>query len=336
MTRRSILVLTAAVALLTSACSSNGGGSQASTTATTAVSTTTEPSTAPGSTTTQPGSTTTVPDTTTTSAPVIAGNPDYRWQVGDCFSFGSAQGLEFLPYAPFGDRQLVGCDEVHTHEVYVASTVPWGVEDSFPGQELSDYVGDTCARGFVDTYGVVLAASQLDIILYLPDADEWEQGLRYVGCVSFLPGRNATYIPVTGRFSDDPDAVRWDVDVGDCLGGDGFVERPAVVDCDALHAFQVVAITELDEDAAFPSQLDFDDLQEGCDAALAGVDQPPRGTVVSFISGFSESDWDLGYRRIVCIAAAISEVGELYRVEGSFTEEWTTRGVFRSDEGVTA
>lgn len=320
------LVAFLACALTFAACSSTGDEGATST------STTTAPD--PTTTTSTPAATT-QPDSTSTTVPAQE-DPAYRWQVGDCFRFGSAQGLEFLPYAPFGDGNLVGCDDVHTHEVYVAETVPWGESDPFPGQELSDYVGDTCASGFVDAYGMVIAASQLDIILYLPDADEWEGGLRYVGCVAYLPGRNATYVPVTGRFSDDPELIRWDVDTGDCLGGDGFVERPPVIDCASPHAFEVVEAIELPDDAAFPSQQRFDELQGECQDAIAAVEQPARGTVVSFISAFSEADWELGYRRIVCLAAAISEVGELYRVEGSFQGDWETRGVFRSEEGVTA
>ena len=289
-----------------------------------AATTTTEP--APETTpptvadTTLPPTTTTTPAETTTTSVELG----YRWEVGDCLRFG---GHADLPYEPFGSEPLATCDEAHTHQVYHTGTFPGGQEADYPGEPINTEIRQICTQAFTEYLGVLPVEVQLDILMYLPDADEWASGLRYQACLVYLPAGVETYRELTGSLAGLGGDFLLDISPGDCLAVP-FVKLPPV-DCGVTHLAEAIGtVTHPGEmGAPFPGedQLEVFAITE-CGTLLVDylVDPRPANPVVAFAQGFTELEWEAGWREMQCLAFAFGPGGDIAPVRGSFAEEgWT-------------
>ena len=106
-------------------------------------------------------------------APVIAA---YRvsvdptgFKVGDCVN-----------YSDFG---VVGCNQPHDAEVYVATTYPRPVGTLFPGSDaMNTYVDQACTEAFGPYVGMPIMASKYTFSYIAPDAKAWAAGDREIIC----------------------------------------------------------------------------------------------------------------------------------------------------------
>ncbi len=304
--------------------------------------TTTAPTTSRPTATAASPVTTAPPTTVASTVPSGASGAAYRWEVGDCLAFSSIAGLDRLPYAPYGDDSVVGCGEPHTHEVYLATQLAEGVDDAFPGDELSTRVEQTCIEGFSSRVGISHRDSWYDLVFYLPDAEEWAAGERYLACVLYQTGPSGTIVELRGSVVGDPEEATWPVAAGDCLGGRS--PEPSYggpVPCSGRHTHEVVAdlVHPAGPGAPYPGGAEVDAYAATvCEEeyVASGGDPAEPGVVVGarFVG---RVDWEMGYRRLVCVAIVVSESGELLEGRGSLLDRtWEAAGVYREDELVTA
>jgi hypothetical protein len=340
--RRSIAAL-AVVAIAATSCSNDAAETEVAETAVAETEAAPESSVAPPSTAapTAPSSTTTTtttqpPTTTTTTVPVDEG---YAWRAGDCLRFASTS-LDSLPYAPRSDEAILDCGQRHTHEVYLAETLEAGADAPFPGEELGRRVDRICGEGFDRYVGLPVPESNLDIVLYLPDAEEWAAGERYVACVVYRPGPLDTIIEIEGTLHRAGGEVAWPTTFGTCFSASFPSPRHGdPVPCDGPHAYEIVglAVAAVAPDAPFPGRAELDrQVDDECTLALVEyVDGPVISSGVTVGSlPIDEVDWELGTRTFPCIAFAQDEVGRLLDVRGSFAGEWEIVGA--SDDAVSA
>ena len=310
------------VALLVAGCTSDGFG-------TTTSATTVAPATTTTSTTSTTTTTTTLPTTTTTTPPVDDG---YPWAVGDCFDFGPLDDVDLLPYAPYGDRHLVACAGEHTHEVYYAAGLEEGPDEPYPGPELGERVSETCATGFAEYVGLLRPESVLEVVLYLPDAEEWTAGERYVTCVLYRPGPVSTLADLEESMEGAAGRVAWPAEPGTCYSATYASPRYAEpLDCESPHAYEVVGtvIHPAGPDEPFPDPADLAGfIDQACTEALVGyADDALARDVSSGVLPFEATEWDLGQRSAPCLAFALDDAGRLLEVEGSFSGRWREVGV---------
>ena len=275
--------------------------------------------TLPATTDTTLPATTTVPETTTTVVGL-----GYRWEVGDCLRFG---GSGDLPYEPFGSDPLTACDEAYTHEVYYTGTFPEGEEAAYPEDSINPEIRDICIEAFLEYLGVLPVEVGLDIVMYLPDADEWAGGLRYQACLVYRPAGLDVFQELTGSLASLGADFRLDVSPGDCFAAP-YIKLPTV-DCAQTHLAEAIGtITHPAETGApFPGeeQLELFALSE-CNLMGADyvVESAPTNPVVAFARAFTELEWEAGWRDLHCLAIALGRDGAVMPVRGSFAQEgWT-------------
>ena len=105
------------------------------------------------------------------------------------------------------------------------------------------------------------------------------------------------------------------------------------MDCGDRHVFEVIADeAHPDGDGApYPGDQELGDFMETvCGEALDGYVGPQSGPVGSLPLRYSAAEWDLGYRRIVCVAVA-TDGADVFEVTGSFGGEWEVVGVLGGD-----
>lgn len=263
--------------------------------------------------------TTTVVETTTTS-----GGLTYRWVVGDCLRFGE---LNDLPYEPFGSEPLTTCEEGHTHEVYHAGSFSGGQEAAYPGGSIDSEISETCIGTFIDLFGFLPVESELDILMYLPDEDEWASGLRYQGCLVYLPAGLGRFRELNGSVAGRGEDFVLETLPGDCFTTPD-VKIPSV-DCDQPHLAEVIGTVTYpgETGASYPggAELELFAARE-CDAVRTDyvVENERADTTVAFAPAFSEPEWDSGWRDLRCLAFAVGTGGGIVQVTGSFAEaNWT-------------
>jgi hypothetical protein len=246
------------------------------------------------------------PEVPGTTAPDEA----YLWRVGDCVDLGTDAAAE-LPYAPYGTGLLSDCAEAHTHEVYFTATLSDAPDAPFP-DDLNVRLFDVCFVEFAVLMGFPVSDSTLDVLLYLPDAEEWTAGERYHACVVHQRGTNVTYRQLTGSAADDPDSFIWHTTTGSCYDVVDLQLLPVsdAVDCAEEHGFELIGEAALaPDDADYPGGEAIDRLAgDTCDALLAEYAVQPLEDlpVLTFPlpTPFSEGEWDTGQRTVRCIAFA--------------------------------
>lgn len=267
----------------------------------------------------RPDETATAPPTTTTTT-TLPDDPEYRWQVGDCLHFALAGDL---PYEPFGTEPLADCDQPHTHEVYYTGVFPGGDAAPYPEDTIDTEIRDTCMVAFADALGLLPVESSLDILMYLPDADEWAEGHRYQACVAYQPVGFETYRDIAGTLAETGAEFRLDVGIGDCFPA--VYVKLAPVDCSHTHLAEAIGtVTHPAEDGApFPGEgeLELFGVSE-CGALLDGYVVEGRGSesVFAYARAFSRLEWEAGWRELTCLAFVFGDGGEIASVAGSFAE----------------
>ncbi|MCH7844429.1 MAG: septum formation family protein [Acidobacteria bacterium] len=274
------------------------------------------------------------PEVPETTAP----DEGYLWSVGDCVDLGADAAAE-LPYAPYGTGLLLECAEPHTHEVYFTATLSGGSDAPFP-DDLNDRLFDVCFVEFAEVMGFSSSNSTLNVLLYLPDAEEWAAGERYHACVVYQSGTDASYSELVGAVADDPGTYTWQVSAGSCYDVDNpqLLAVSTPVDCVEEHSIEMIGEAVLaPDDAIYPGTEAIDrDADEACDALLAEYAVQPLENlpVLTFPlpTPFSEGEWDTGQRTVRCFAFASTLDQGLLVVVGSLGEG--TFEIVEIDRGV--
>lgn len=263
--------------------------------------------------------TTTAMETTTTAVDV-----SYRWEVGDCFTFGR---FDDLPYEPFGSEPANRCEETHTHEVYFTGSFPEGEDAPYPEDTINTEIRDICTREFIEFLGVLPVQVEFDIIMYLPDDEEWASGLRYQACLVYLPAGLDTYREVTGSVGSLGTDFLLEISPGDCFAAP-FVKLPTV-DCAQTHSAEAIGTVThpADMDEPFPGEDELE-LFAFSECTTLGADYVVESRasvpVVAFARPFSELEWSAGWRELHCMAIALAPGGDILPVRGSFADQgWT-------------
>ena len=261
--------------------------------------------------------------TPTTEEPVETTVPDeeYLWSVGDCVDLGADPEL---PYAPYGLELLTECAAPHTHEVFFTATLDGGPEAPYPAG-LNERLFDRCFVEFAEFMGYPAADSTLDLVLYLPDEQEWADGERYHACVVYEAGTTVVYRPLVGSTADDPGSHRWLVSAGACYD---LVDLPLLpvsdpVPCAERHGLEMIGEAPLAPNGAgYPGRDEAPGAAAAaCDALLSEysalpVDDLPVATF-ALPALLTKGDWDAGSRTVRCFAIAGTPERGLFLVTGS-------------------
>jgi hypothetical protein len=249
-----------------------------------------------------------------------ANAPGYLWQEGDCLYLGR----EGVPYAPFGDGELVPCDGAHTHEVIWSTTLDAGPGAPFPDQALADQSYEACEVAFEAYTGAPEFPSEIAMVRYLPDGEEWREGDRYLACVVYLGDDASAPVAIDETVEGRGPDLQRAVTPGECAD----VAGGSSVRCSRPHTFEYVGVAQLDLSAAtYPGASAVETAaSEGCSLALDGF---ATRTAVGDVSleAFAvwfpgPAAWERGDRFAHCMAWAIDGDDELQLVMGSIAEDW--------------
>jgi len=285
---------------------------------------------------------TSTPDTELEVSGTTVPDDGYLWSVGDCVDLGTNAAAE-LPYAPYGTELLADCAEPHTHEVYFTATLAGAPDAPFP-DDLNERLFDVCYVEFAELMGFSVSDSTVDVVLYLPDAAEWDAGERYHACVVYQRGTDVTYQRLTGSTADDPDSYRWQTATGSCYDVVDSQLLPVsdAVACSEQHRFEMIGeVTPAPDDAGYPGGEAIGPLAvEACDALLAeyAVEPLDELPVLTFVVPleFSEGEWDTGKRTVRCFAFAATPEQGLLIVAGSLGDGTFEIVGVDVDEGIRA
>ena len=244
-----------------------------------------------------------------------------QWSDRDCLYFDDG-----VPYAPFGDGNVVDCDGPHEWEVTLSAPLEDAADAPFPAAELSERVSAACEESFFDFVGVLPLDSPLNQVVYLPDEAEWEEGDRYFACMISKNDERGAALLTSGSLRDS--AVTVTRSTGDC-----YRRLPSIglVDCAEPHVFEFVGLvghagTTGDD---YPGDDDLSaSFETACDALIDEytITRKVEGASVEpFALGIGAFAWDMGIRRVPCFAYALD--GDLsLEVVGSFSEGWGPLG----------
>lgn len=104
-------------------------------------------------------------------------------QIGDCLASFDALSESATEVKTV---ETVDCSEPHAYEVY-HDVEPWGIEESFPGQDVVEQVTvDECLGAFEVFVGLDYQSSVLDISVLYPTSSSWTLGLdRKITCLVY-------------------------------------------------------------------------------------------------------------------------------------------------------
>jgi hypothetical protein len=254
---------------------------------------------------------------------VAANAPSYLWQRGDCLYFDDAGGIG-VPYAPFGEGNIVPCDGAHTHEVISSLTLEVGPDAAFPGSGLSDRSFEECEVAFEAYVGIPEFPSDIAMIRYLPDGVEWAEGDRYLGCVVYRGDASSEPVTIGESLEGIGEAAVREVAAGDCTDLAG---GPAVR-CSRPHTFEYIGTAPLDLPAGpYPGAAEADTAGT---AACAGLlDAYAANLRVGNVSLESfavwvpgPAAWARGLQEAHCVAWALDDDDALQLIMGSITDVW--------------
>lgn len=243
---------------------------------------------------------------------------EIQWSDGDCLYFDDG-----VPYAPFGDGNVVDCDGPHEWEITHSAPLPDAADAPFPDSELSERVGASCEEAFFDFVGALPLDSPLNHVVYLPDEDEWTEGDRYFACMISRNDERGAAKLTSG-------SLRGDAVVVTRTAGDCYRRLPSIgqVDCSDPHVFEYIGLVGHEADD-YPGD---DELTAAFEASCAeliegyAVDQTVEGaTVTALVLNMTSFAWDMGGRQVPCFAYAVED-GFSLEVVGSFSEGWGPLG----------
>ena len=234
----------------------------------------------------------------------------YRWKVGDCLrSVPQAD----LPYEPFGEAALAPCGGEHGYEVVDVGRFDYGPDEPFSLDAIGDEIRESCAVAVHDYVGVWLVESAFEIILYLPDADEWAAGHRYETCLVYDP-RAGGDAPTWSGSARDSGAL-YPADAGQCIAEPAL--RGRVVECSARHFVEVIGTFTHPggSDEPYPGIAGARGAATaGCNAVLQTMMVPGAGSTgrpSAFADVLSRPEWLAGLRTVVCGALVLDAGGPL-------------------------
>jgi hypothetical protein len=246
--------------------------------------------------------------------------PQTVWKSGTCLY--TDPDSETLPYAPFPPDVEVPCDGPHNAEVLHSAQV--GIDLDQFDEDVIDYERNyQCDRAYTDVFGSQKTHTP-SLITYMPDADEWDRGDRYLACVVQIDSLGSLEL-TAGPMADRSD-LDWSPDVEACLDRSF---APEAVDCGRAHGYQYLG----DATVAFDMWPDegTDGFQDACSELLRDFARQGPATVDVFATGLSPYAFELGDRTVQCMAFA-TEDNALVDVAGSFAEIWRVVG----SDGVAA
>ena len=246
---------------------------------------------------------------------------EYQWEEGDCLYFDDG-----VPYAPFGDGNVVPCDGPHEWEVTRSEPLADDEEAPFPEEELSERVAAACEEAFFEFTGLLPTESALNQVSYLPDADEWEQGDRYFACIISRNDGAGDAQLTTGSLAGE--ATRVTRSIGDCY-------RRSVdtgeVDCGRPHVFEYIGMADYQGGSGddYPGESELSgDLERVCDGLIDSyvTSRTIEGaTIAPFPAIIGAFAWEKGVRAVPCFAYAVED-GTALEVVGSFSGGWGPLG----------
>lgn len=264
-----------------------------------------------------------------------ANQGEYQWQAGDCLWLVNPQGV---PFSPFGREVVVPCVGLHTHEVIVGDPLPEGPDAAFDGIDISQRRTARCHEAFESYIGIEVRDSVLDLIQYMPNLDEWNEGDRYVGCVVSRRGRDGAAIRVAGPLEDAGETVKVSREPGTCHLSE---PNAPVVPCTEGHLLEFIgsAMHPAAPGAPFPGPDVIREETAGpCDVLLSAyaTNRESGGSLVETAVVFEPSPgaWARGDRSSYCFALAATPEFEPQLVIGSFAGEWRPLGP--PDGGISA
>ncbi len=247
---------------------------------------------------------------------LIEAQSPYLWQQGDCLEFRDYE--DDVPFSPFGTLGLRHCSHGHEFEVLYSEILPDGPNEPFP-DDIGERASRACGERFHDYVGVFPLESNIGLVQYRPDENEWNRGARYVACVIYLEDGDG---PQTLETRFDVSAADTSVTfaVGDCLA------NTVPVPCSEPHDAEVTAVNQYDAplDAEYPDFAEvWEDMDEVCSTALDdyGVTEGEYEIESGALSDMSLG-WDAGIRRYLCVAGATADDGWPIDVVGSLLDEW--------------
>ena len=249
--------------------------------------------------------------------------PSYRWRNGDCFDF--TDGFEDdPPYAPMGALGMRHCQAPHTWEVLYSFELEEGADEPYP-DDLAERVYGMCGAEYFGRFEAAPLEQGLDLLVYLPDREEWEQGARDGTCLIAQYSEDGI-VSSEGRLAQEDILSRYDIEVGSCLAGSSLGAVP--VPCSVAHRGEVVGVFTDDspEGAPFPG-LDAirNPMRRQCEQAFSdyGLRWRDRGVEAAPVTDMLIG-WDQGIRDWYCVAYDLGEDGWPLDVKGSFLGDWET------------
>lgn len=240
------------------------------------------------------------------------------WQTGSCLYLEDG---ESLPFAPFPPDVIVPCEGAHNAEVLLGRT---------DGTDLGTYDEETitydrnyqCDEAYESAFGSQLTQAP-SLVSYMPDADEWARGDRYLACVALIRTNDGTKL-IAGPMADGED-LTFEPAVGSCIASG----LPAdTTPCGVVHSYQFLGEVDVVTDS-WPT-LAGSVYADACAPLLD--DLPPGPAVVDvFPLGLGAYAFEQGDRTVRCMAFA-SVDGFLTEVIGPFTGVWRIIG----DGGISA
>ncbi len=252
-----------------------------------------------------------------------SGADAYLWQRGDCLHLG--RGGDFgVPYAPFGDIDVVPCDGLHTHEVVHSERLSDGPDAPFPRGDLAKQRDAACDEAYESHMGTLRSRTTIELISYMPDAVEWAEGDRYLACMVHAVDDSGATVELTDALAGTGPEHPFTPEPGDCYD-DSFAEQ---VNCGAPHLFEVIEVLVHPDpsDAPFPTGVDGWFADRCAEAVAAAEIDVEESDLSSQTPRLSRYEWERGVRNAMCWIGARSDEGGLEKVIGSFTGSWQRIG----------
>ena len=238
--------------------------------------------------------------------------PSAVWGSGSCLYLDPTAGL---PWAPVALDAEVPCSGPHNAEVLLSTRIAEGFE-SFDEDDVDYQRNHDCDAAYERAIGPQRDHTP-SLITYMPDADEFARGDRYLACVIQLTTLDGPSL-VSGRITERDDTM-WMPTVGSCFAAN---LAPEAVPCEEAHVYEFIGEATATGDA-WP-QDDRAAFASACAPFLDGL--APGVTLIDvFPMGLYPHAFDQGERRIRCMAYAVDEDGPAI-VIGSFSDEWRILG----------